>query len=184
MRQPFDIAARLAELSCDGRTAGQFEMRITADGDWHYQGSRIPRPELVKLFATALHRAPDGHYWLATPFEAGRVSVEDVPFTVVELSVEKAGLDQVIRLRTNLDDWVTLDAAHPLVMRQPPAGRHPAPYLVVQPPQPGRLALEARLLRPVFYELVELAEAAGPAGDELVVRSCARCFSLGRVAPT
>jgi hypothetical protein len=184
MKRSFDIAARLAELDGDGQTTGQFEMVVTADGDWHYQGSRIPRPELVKLFATALHRAEDGRYWLVTPFETGRVVVEDAPFTVVELVVEAPGPDQAIRLRTNLDEWVTLDADHPLVMRRPPEGEHPAPYVTVRPAAPGRLALEARLLRPVFYELVELAETAGTAGDELGVRSRGRWFSLGRIHQT
>lgn len=158
-------------------------MRITADGDWHYQGSRIPRPPLVKLFATALQRAQDGSYWLVTPVEAGRVEVEDVPFTIVEVAVDQPGADQVIRLRTNLDDWLPLDAEHPLTMRAPPASTTLAPYVVVRPAADGRLALEARLLRPVFYHLVELAELDDATGS-LEVASAGQRFSLGRLEPT
>ncbi len=176
VRRPFDIDARLAELGTAG--GGQFSMAISADGSWHYQGSRIPRPALVKLFATALQRAADGSYWLVTPVEAGRVEVEDVPFTIVELDCSDPGAGQTIRFRTNLDQWLTLDADHPLAMRPPPEGGAPAPYLVVRPAAGTRLPLEGRLLRPVFYHLVELAE---PAGGELVLRGAGQLFSLGRL---
>ncbi len=178
MTRTFDIGARLAALSADPAEA-QFTMRITADGEWHYQGSRIPRPALVKLFATALQRAADGRYWLVTPVEAGRVEVEDVPFTIVELAVDAPGPGQTIRLRTNLDDWLPLDADHPLTMRSTGARDTPTPYVVARPAAPGRLALEARLLRPVFYELVELA-APDDATGSLVVTSAGLQFSLGR----
>lgn len=183
LRRPFDIATRLAELTRDPGGACQFTMRIDADGAWHYQGSRIPRAALVRLFATALHRAPDGTYWLATPVEAGRVEVEDVPFTIVELEVDQPGPDQLIRLRTNLDDWVPLDARHPLTLRASSMDDATAvPYVVVRPAEPGRLALEARLLRPVFYHLVDLAEA-DQSGTRVFVRSAGQSFDLGRIEP-
>ena len=181
VKRPFDVDERLAALTRAG--SGQFSMAIDADGGWHYQGSRIPRPALVELFATALHRAPDGSYWLVTPFEAGRVEVADVPFTIVELECQEPGPEQTIRLRSNLDQWVDLDALHPLAMRPPSAGGSPAPYVTVRPATGTRLALEARLLRPVFYHLVDLAELA-PDGDELLVRSAGAVFSLGRLDPS
>lgn len=181
VKRPFDIDARLAALTA--ADSSQFSMAIDADGGWHYQGSRIPRQKLVELFATALHRAPDGRYWLVTPFEAGRVEVADVPFTIVELACVDPGPAQTIRLRSNLDQWVDLDAEHPLAMRPPPEGGAPAPYVTLRPATGIRLALEGRLLRPVFYHLVDLAELA-PDGTELVVRSAGAVFSLGRLEPS
>lgn len=182
VKRPFDVGARLAELAGDPARSAQFSMRIDGEGRWHYQGSPIPRPRLVGLFATALHRALDGGYWLVTPVEAGRVEVEDVPFTVVELDVDRPGPGQTVRLRTNLDEWVPLDAAHPLTMRPPAGFAAAAPYVVVRPAAEGRLALEARLLRPVFYHLVELAEPDAE-GVGLEVKSAGCRFSLGRLAP-
>jgi uncharacterized protein len=178
VKRPFDIDARLAALG--GSDSSQFSMAIDADGGWHYQGSPITRPALARLFATTLQRAPDGSYWLVTPFEAGQVEVADVPFTIVELACREAGSTQTIHLRTNLDAWVELDAEHPLVMRPPPGGGPPAPYVTVRPAAGSRLALEARLLRPVFYHLVDLAEPT-PDGAELLVRSAGAVFSLGRL---
>ncbi len=183
MKRPFDVGARLAELTVEPAAGGQFTMRITADGEWHYQGSRIARPALVKLFASALYRAADFSYWLVTPVEAGRVEVEDVPFTIVEFAIDAPGPAQLIRLRTNLDDWLSLDADHPLVMRPRPLNDTAAPYVVVRPATAGCLPLEGRLLRPVYYQLVELATADAATGS-LVIQSNGVQFSLGRLDPT
>ena len=170
MKRTFDIESRLREL-VTGERQPQFRMAIAIDGSWHYQGSAIERQELVKLFATALHRAPDGSYWLVTPFEAGLVEVADVPFTIVALEVDDPGPAQRIRLRSNLDAWVSVDDEHPLAMRPPPEGGGPIPYVTV-----GR-HLEARLLRPVFYHLAELAETDATTG-RCGVRSAGRFFAL------
>lgn len=172
LRRPFDAGARLAELLAEG-AAADFEMAIDVHGDWHHEGRRITRPGMAKLFATALRRAADGGYWLVTPFEAGRVDVADVPFVVVELETEGEGAERIIRLRTSLDEWLTLDAAHPLVMRPAPEGDAPAPYVTVRP------GLEARLARPVFYQLVDLAGPAPDGGDVLGVWSGGLFVPLG-----
>lgn len=136
-------------------------LRIMSDGTWHYRGSPIERRELVKLFASVLRREPDGSYWLVTPVERGRIEVDDVPFVAVELASEGSGRDRAVRLRTNLDEWLTLGPDHPLRLRPPvdaAADAGPVPYVEV------RAGLEARLARPVYYELVELGEQ-GPDGD-------------------
>ena len=179
VKRSFDIDARLAELA-NGESSTPFELSIEADGTWHYQGSPIRRPALVGLFASALQRAADGSYWLVTPVEAGTIQVADVPFTIVEVQAEGEGTGRRLRLRTNLDEWIVLDADHPLSMRPPPDGGPPVPYVTVRPASGNRRALEGRLLRPVFYHLVELAE---PAGDQLVVQSAGATFSLGRLDP-
>src|ERR1700690_1324488 len=70
---------------------GDLDMRIARDGTWFYRGSPITRPRLVKLFASVLRREDDGSYWLVTPVERGRVSVEDAPFVAVELTSEGEG---------------------------------------------------------------------------------------------
>jgi len=129
---------------------GDLDMRIARDGSWYYRGSLIGRLPLVKLFAAVLRREPDGSYWLVTPAERGRIAVEDVPFLAVELTVAGEGHDQQLIFRTNLDEFVTAGPNYPLRVETALSGE-PAPYIVV------RDGLEARLARPVFYELVELA---------------------------
>jgi hypothetical protein len=175
MRKPFDPDAILEAIARGERACGDFAMRIARDGAWYYQGSPIGRLPLVKLFASVLRRAPDGRYWLVTPAEQGLIEVEDVPFVAVELSLVGSGSAQQLRLRTNLDDWVTVDDAHPLEMRTLPDGTR-APYVRV------RDSLDARVTRSAFYHLVELAEPA-PDGveDVLGVWSSGRFFPLGSV---
>jgi hypothetical protein len=181
VRRGFDIDARLEALVQGTAPAAPVDMRIADDGSWFHDGGRIPRPALVKLFASALHRAYDGSYWLVTPVEAVRVVVEDVPFTVVELEQVASGQDQRLRLRSNLDEWIEVDSQHPLEMREVADGRPPVPYVTLRPATGRRLALEARLLRPVFYHLVELAQ---PMADGRVgIRSAGSWFPLGSAAP-
>jgi hypothetical protein len=128
---------------------GDFDIRIARDGTWFYRGSPIRRLPLVKLFASVLRRDADGRYWLVTPAERGRIEVDDVPFLAVELAATGRGRRQRLMLRTNLDEIVTVGPGHPLRLETAVHGQT-VPYILV------RGGLEARLLRPVFYELVEL----------------------------
>lgn len=138
-----------AETRRPPRELGDLEMRITRDGTWLYRGSPISRLALVKLFASVLHRELDGSHWLVTPAERGRVEVEDVPFLAVALTVEGSGREQQLIFQTNLDDIVTAGAANPLRVETAADGE-PRPYVVI------RDQLEARIVRPVFYDLVDL----------------------------
>ncbi|HEY2112978.1 MAG TPA: DUF1285 domain-containing protein [Dongiaceae bacterium] len=145
-------------------------MRIAADGTWFYQGTPINRLPLVKLFASVLRREDDGEYWLMTPVERGRVRVEDATFTAVEVTAEDAGPGQRLIFRTNLDEIVALDEAHPLTSRNESPSQAPRPYILV------RDRLEARVLRSVYYHLVELGEQRG---EQFGVWSSGRFFPLG-----
>ena len=185
--KPFDpfpkpaAAASLPETAGSGGSPGRrppidrgdLDMRIARDGSWHYRGSPIRRPALVKLFASVLRREADGSYWLVTPAERGRIAVEDAPFLAVALTAEGEGRRQRLIFRTNLDEIVTADAAHPLSVTTAAAGQ-PAPYILV------RDGLAAKLTRAVFYELVELgvAETSGE-GAAFGVWSAGLFFRLG-----
>src|SRR5215472_4620449 len=129
---------------------GHFDIRITRDGSWHYRDSPIGRMPLVRLFSTVLRREADGTFWLVTPAERGRITVEDAPFVVLELKVEGEGQMQSLIFRTNVDETVAADATHPLRVVNAPGTGEPRPYILV------RDGLEARVSRSVFYELVAL----------------------------
>jgi uncharacterized protein len=149
------------------------DMRIARDGTWHYRGSPIDRMPLVKLFASVLRRESDGSYWLVTPAERGRVEVEDAPFIAVAVDRQGTGNTQNLIFRTNLDEIVTAGPEHPLRVETAADGT-PRPYILVRP------GLEARLTRPVFYEIVDLGEElAGEDETRLGVRSGGMWFDLG-----
>jgi uncharacterized protein len=138
---------------------GDSHMRIARDGCWFHEGAPISRPEMVRLFAGLLRLDPEG-YMLVTPAEKVSIIVEDVPFLAV--AVDRHG--ETLVFTTNVGDAVTLDEAHALRLEGD------VPYLHV------RRGLEARVARPVYYQLAEMAVAQGA---ELGVWSGGRFFVLG-----
>lgn len=125
-----------------------YGIRICRDGTWLHEGNPITRHNLVKLFASVLSRDAAGDYWLTTPAERGRIAVEDAPFIAVAMTAAGTGAAQALTFRTNIDDEVLLSPEHPL---RAGAGEDPAPYIMV------RDGLEAKIARPVYYDLVKLA---------------------------
>ena len=172
-RPAFDPDALIAAALGGGGPVRDLGLRIDRDGAWSYKGSPIRRPELVRLFAGILRRGPDGNHWLVTPAELGRIEVEDAAFTIVELRQAGSADLPLLELRTNLGTWIALDAAHPMRLAPMVAGVS-VPYVQV------RDGLEARVTRPVFYELVDLALPEGE-GDVVGVRSGGLFFPLGEV---
>jgi uncharacterized protein len=169
---PADQSPGQTERFPDG-AARRYEIRIARDGTWYHEGAPIGRKALVRLFASVLWRDEGGGYWLRTPAERGRIEVEDAPFVAVELSVKGKGRDQVLAFRTNLDDWVEAGPDHALRVVEGPAKGDLSPYILV------RDRLEALILRPVYYELAELAGPAPAAAGTLGVWSRGVFFPLG-----
>lgn len=162
---------------------GRLDMRIARDGTWFYHGTPIGRKEMVRLFASILERRADGSFWLTSPAEEGLIEVEDAPFLAVELFAAGEGRGQNLSFRTNVDDVVPLDAAHPLRVAATGDGavhddsRGAIPYLLV------RKGLEARLSRAVYYHLVALGtEERRGVAPEYGVWSDGIFFPLGRLA--
>jgi len=131
---------------------GVIDMRITADGTWLYLGSPIRRAAMVRLFSTVLRRDDDGHHYLVTPAEKQRITVDVAPLHIVEMFREGQGDEQKLAFRTLTDDMVTLDDAHRLQVDIDPASGEPTPLV------PVRGNLMALILRPVFYDLVDIAD--------------------------
>ncbi len=170
--QRFDPEATLEALASGVVAGADLDMLIDRHGRWIYRGSPIQRMGLVRLFASALHRAPDRTYWLVTPYERWRVQVEDAPFLAVELERVGASAEQQLRVRTNIDAWVQLDRDHALELRDRGAGGS-VPYVLLD------RGLEARLTSAVFYELVDLAEPDPARPTTLGVWSAGVFFPLG-----
>ena len=167
---PVGIALRPKQTLC-----GDIDMRIGLDGTWYYASSPIGRKELVKLFSTVLHRDDAGDHWLITPAEVCRIQVEDAPFLAVEATIQGAGPDQIISLRTNIDQTVAIGADHPLRVAVDPETQEPRPYVGLE------RGLEARLTRPVYYQLVELSVEEMVDGQPIYgIWSGGRFFSIGQ----
>jgi hypothetical protein len=139
---------------------GNLDMRVAADGTWYYLKTPIGRPALVKLFASVLKREGDD-YFLVTPLEKCGIQVDDAPFAAVELNVADGDDGQVLNFRTNVDEWIACGSAHELRFDSEPGTGGLKPYLHV------RRGLWAKVTRPLFFDLVALAEECEIAGTAM-----------------
>lgn len=144
---------------------GDSEMRIAADGKWYHQGGEITRPAMIRAFSGLLRRDADGSHWLVTPQQKLSINVEDAPFVAVELQSEGSGNMRKLAFRLNSDDLVVAGPEHMLELY------NGLPYLNV------RDRLWAKLARPAYYELAEIALAENP--EEPGVWSQGMFFLLG-----
>lgn len=129
---------------------GDSEMRIAADGKWFHQDGEITRPAMIRAFSSLLRCNADGRHWLVTPQQKLSIIVEDAPFIAAEMQTEGEGKARTLAFRLNSDDLVFADADHAIRLR------NGLLYLHV------RGGLWAKLARPVYYELANLALAENP----------------------
>jgi hypothetical protein len=203
---PFDpAAAQLAESSadcavstCSGRArgavpkpkpkrtpvdCGDLPFLIKRDGTWLYRGSPINRKELVCLFASVLRREDDGSWWLETPAERGRIQVEDAPFVAVEMDWTGDGPQQILSFRTNIDQVVTAGPDHPIRVSHDIITCEPTPYIRLRGGA-GIKAVEARINRATYYELIALAVPKWVGATRMLgVWSQGVFFPLGEMPP-
>jgi hypothetical protein len=163
---------------------GDLPFLIKRDGTWLYRGTPINRKELVCLFASVLRREEDGSWWLQTPAERGRIEVEDAPFVAVELEWTGDGRHQVLSFRTNIDQVVTAGPDHPIRVSHDLFTCEPIPYILVRPGAAAHLAVEARINRATYYELVALSVPEWVGNKRMLgVWSRGQFFSLGEMPP-
>ena len=182
-----DVLAAIAPDGSDGplppvhlwqpQRSTDIQMQIRADGSWWHEGSRIKRERLVKLFSRILRKDPDGQVYLVTPYEKVVVDVEDAPFVAVRVDrVGAPGRGQGLAFTTNLGDVALAGPELPIRVATDPGTLEPSPYVMV------RDGLEAKLSRPVFYELADMAEAYEGSAEQLGVWSQGQFFELGPAA--
>ncbi|MEO1303558.1 MAG: DUF1285 domain-containing protein [Pseudomonadota bacterium] len=159
------------------QNSGDIQMEIRRDGSWWHEGTKIKRERLVKLFSRILRKDPDGQIYLVTPYEKVIVHVEDAPFVAVRVDrAGEPGASQTLAFTTNLGDVALAGAEQPIRVDIDPDTQEPSPYVLV------RGGLEAKLSRPVFYELADMAEAFEGAAGQLGVWSQGQFFELGPAA--
>ena len=152
---------------------GEIDIVIKRNGLWFHEGTPIGREALVRLFSTVLRKDEDGIY-LVTPVEKMKITVEDAPFVAVRVDQAKneAG-GEALKFLTNVGDVVEAGPDNQIRVEMDPNGE-PHPYLHV------RRGLDALIARPVFYELVEMAQERETAdGPQLGVSSNGAWFPVG-----
>lgn len=133
---------------------GEIDILINNKGEWFHEGGYFERQDLARMFASILRREGDDYY-LVTPADKLKIQVEDVPFSVVLMSVS----DDEISFITSLGDEVKVDSEHPLEFRQT---TDLIPYVMI------RNNLWAKLNQSTYYELMDLVEETA---EGYVIRS-------------
>jgi uncharacterized protein len=103
---------------------------------------------MVRLFSTILRREADGSYVLVTPGEKLDISVEDAPFIAAEVKSDGSGKHRKLTFRLNTGDLIVASEDHALRFSE-------TPYVHV------RGGMDAKVARPVYYELANLALEEG-----------------------
>lgn len=147
---------------------GEIPLVIKANGDWEYQGSKISRPPLVKLFASVLTREGN-EYYLITPAEKVKIVVEDAPFLITGWQQVDIEGENAIQVVTNIDERYILSEQTPLRLIDD------VPYVYLP------RGLTAKVHRNVYYQWAELAKPqADNDNNDFVIRSAGAEFSLGK----
>ena len=130
---------------------GELDIRITRDGNWHYNRSPIGRKRLVKLFSNILKKEGD-FYYLVTPVEKIKIQVDDAPFLIVDIESKTVNGTQEITFLTNTETEFSLGSKNPLRILFKNHTQEPSPYVVV------RKNLEGLIDRKTFYRLIEKSD--------------------------
>jgi len=153
----------------DPEYCGEMDLQIKSNGDWFYAGTIFKRTTLVKLLSSVLKKEGND-YFLVTPVEKIKISVEDAPFVLTQWYWQDENKTTMI-VSNNVGDEFVLDAEHPIT--QNAAGEI---YVTV------RRNLVAKLHRNVYYQWIGLAkETKTDKGTELIFTSANCQFSLGVV---
>lgn len=146
---------------------GEMDLQIKSNGDWYYAGTIFKRPALVKLLSSVLKKE-ENNYFLVTPVEKIKISVEDAPFVLTQWHWQDENNTTMV-VNNNVGDEFVLDATHPIMQNE--AGEL---YVTV------RRNLLAKVHRNIYYQWIDLAkEESTEKGTELVFTSACCDFSLG-----
>ena len=133
----------------DPEFCGNLDIRIVKDGSWFYEGSKINRMSLVKLFSSILKKEGD-KYFLVTPVEKIGIKVDVAPFIANSLDFVGKERTQKLSFTTNVGDTFHLNYNHPIRIEYNLKTNEPIPYVLV------RRNLEALIDRKSFYRLIDL----------------------------
>ena len=151
-----DKASKAGCNSTSNPVKRDFQMHIDQEGRWYHEGGLIKRIELVKLFANVLSVDETGQHWLRTPVEFGQIEVEDAPFIITTFTSAGEKKERVIRASDNLGRDYTIGPNTRLFFKN--LAVKDAALAVSRPYLRLPAGLVAKLSRPVWYELANLAD--------------------------
>lgn len=140
---------------------GEIDIRIDREGIWYYQGDKMTRKAMVKLFSSILRLDEGEGYYLVTPVEKMKIVVDVAPFSMVDFRIENGDGHPVLVFTDSVGEDVVLNKENQLSVSHSESGE-PIPLIIV------RRNLKGLVNRNVFYRLVEIAETHTIDGKELI----------------
>ena len=152
---------------------GEIDIVIQHDGSWLHQGGLIQRDALVKLFSSVLW-FEEGEYYLKTPAEQMKITVEMTPFLMTQLDVHNPQTpEQTLVLTSHYEDVVVLDESSQLWLDKTVMPGQEVPLVGM------RYGMAGRLTSSILQELAELGEVVSDGnGDCLRLISRHHVFDL------
>ena len=124
------------------------KFKISKDGLWYYNNSKIERLELVKLFSSYLQKDIHGKYWLEGPYEKIPVDVEDTPFVIKEIEFQKNEVNSSFWAITNINEKILINQNNPFRIIKN-KNKFSKPYIYI------RDGIYGLILRSAYYYLSE-----------------------------
>jgi hypothetical protein len=86
-------------------------IQVDENGDWFHDGNRIFRPEILEALYSKLEQSPTGEFYLSDLNRNCLVDVEDTPFVVSRVDLERDGKggDRIIIRLKNIQRSEVLD---------------------------------------------------------------------------
>lgn len=135
------------------------DLVIKANGEWWHEGGQMHRESLISLFATILCKEEkDGitEYFLKTPVQKLRITVEDVPLLINDVGIVTEDDISWLEFMTTTGDVVRLDEAHQITLKAYYSESADEAEVQVRPYMPVRNGLTALIGRNTFYHLAQI----------------------------
>lgn len=149
---------------------GDMNLVIKRSGQWWHEGTPFTRAKLIQLLSSVLKKE-DENYFLVTPGEKIGITVEDVPFVIIDATPDKS--THLIEISTQTGDTLIIGKEHPVELREYEGNL--VPYCHI------RRNLWARVHQNVLYRWIDQAnEVKQENATELQLSSGEYSFVIGR----
>lgn len=101
---------------------GDMNLVVKRSGQWWHEGTPFTRAKLIQLLASVLKKEGE-KYFLVTPVEKIGIVVEDVPFVVIDASVD--AVSKRIFISTQIGETIEISKDHPVELREFEGNRVP-----------------------------------------------------------
>ncbi len=150
--------------------SGDININIDREGVWRHEGDLIKRQSLVAFFSSLLRR-DDDDYFLITPEEKWRISVDIAPFFIISAELVNHAEERAVRMTTRTGEYFLVGRNNPLWLEKISGEPNPIPLVIVRDNMPGIVS------RPVYYDLISWATITSDAS--VTIKSLGQVFDIG-----